>query len=733
MALPRTRSNKETNLLLSKEGVDLAGLEYEVSQIRQELNAIVLNPATVVVPPSVNQLRNGSYSHSWASWFDTGLTANTNRECFPWYSQPVVDTQPMISNNTADGNYNISWTTANVDTGTSTIDLVSAHWLITGTPIRLTTTGGLPSPLVINTTYYVIAASTTTIQVASSVANALAGTEITLTTQGGLSNLEFNYTLKQEVSTIYSDVFSDWDWVTGTARLNGETDVSTYFSPTTVDPSYSFYAGITCVRANEYITCSEDVRIGAGLYAKSTAKAGWDWVYGAFTPTAEVFNGSDTSTTSRDYVVHAITDRGFTVQSPPITVATAPSDANFTSGGRVVISWPQVLNYGIISYDIYRNTGGTYLLLESIVTGQLTYIDNNVGTSAVGYPSATFDELVAFTATQQGTIQSLSYSGDPLVTQWGTIPYAIRVPYNYDKSDTILGFQYWLRFYLTGQNANGRLDLQMDDGAIDNNDVVLTSAAAQFSSTDPNMVGLDITLTDASGNTLDSTITTINSATELEIDDSWDFATATDVTIYIHGGAPSHPILMDLTFLDYRAGTGFAPNNEDISPDRGVPPVQPNGSTQGGSGSGGSGSDGIIRCVSWEENVLTENGVVLGRDLTKGMILPNGYGSVNKIHEVKYGLADIWLIETQNGVQLQCTLTKQIYVSKKKKKRVDKLKVGDIILTSMDGKIVPSPIRLKTKIQTKVPVVQIGLKPDDHFLAGQNGFVVCSNSKPVVV
>lgn len=731
--LPRTRSNKQTNLLISQGGVELSDLEYEVSQIRQELNAIVLNPATVVVPPSVNQLRNGSYSHSWASWFDTGLTANTNRECFPWYSQPVVDAQPMISNNTADGNYNISWTTANVNTGTSTIDLVTAHWLITGTPIRLTTTGGLPSPLVINTTYYVIAASTTTIQVALSVANALAGTEITLTTQGGLSNLEFNYTLKQEVSTIYSDVFSDWDWVTGTARLNGDTDVSTYFSPTTVDPSYSFYAGITCVRANEYITCSEDVRIGAGLYAKSTAKAGWDWVYGAFTPTAEVFNGTTVTTTSRDYVVHAITDRGFTVQSPPITVATAPSDANFTSGGRVVISWQQVLNYGIISYDIYRNTGGTYLLLESIVTGQLTYIDNNVGTSAVGYPSADFDELVAFTATQQGTIQSLSYSGDPLVNQWGTIPYAIRVPYNYDKSDTILGFQYWLRFYITGQNANGRLDLQVTDGSVELNSADVTSAAGQFSSTDPNMVGLDITITDSSGNTLDTTIAAVNSATAIELTDVWPDADATDVTVYIHGGAPSHPILMDLTFLDYRAGTGFAPNNEDISPDRGVPPVQPNGSTQGGSGSGGGDSDGIIRCVSWEENVLTENGVVLGRDLTKGMLLPNGYGSVNKIHEVKYGLADIWLIETQNGVQLQCTLTKQIYVSKKKKKRVDKLKVGDIILTSMDGKVVPSPIRLKTKIQTKVPVVQIGLKPDDHFLAGQNGFIVCSNSKPVVV
>lgn len=730
MVLPNTRSNKQTNLLLSSEGVAMDDLVLEVSNLRQQFDALVLNPATVVVPPSVNQMRNGSYSHSWASWYNTGLTNNTNLECFPWYSQPTTASQPMLTGNAYDGNNIIVYNAANVNTGTDTIDLVAAHWMITGTPIRFTTAGTLPSPIVINTTYYVIAVSSTTIQVASSLANAIAGTEIDLTTAGtGNSTVNFSYALKESLNTTYSSFFSDWDWVSGTARLNGVTDVSAPFSTLTVDPSYSYFAGITCVRATEYITCSPDVRIGVGIYANSTAKAGWDWVYGPFTPTAEVFNGTDTSTTSRDYVIHAITDRGFTVQSPPITVATAPSTANFASGGRVVISWPQVLNYGITSYDIYRNTGGTYLKLVSIVTGQLTYIDNDVGTAAAGYPSATFDELVAFTATQEGTVQALSYSGDPLVNQWGTIPFAIRVPYNYDKSDTILAYSYWIRFYITGQNANGRLDLQVDDGVVTLSDATLTSAAGQFSSTDPNMTGLDITVTSGS-NVHTTTIASVTSATEIELTDAWPYASATDCTVYIEGGAPSHPILMDLTFLDYRAGTGFAPNSEDISPSRGIPPVQPNGSTQGGSGSGGSGGDGGIRCVSWEENVLTENGVVLGRDLTKGMRLPNGYGSLNQIHEVRYGLADIWLVEAENGVQLQCTLSKQIYTSKTKKKRVDKLKIGDIILTYMDGEIVPSPTRLKAKIQTKAPVVQIGLKPDEHFLAGQNGFVVVSNLKP---
>ncbi len=729
----RTRSNKQVNLLLSQEGVELSDLQNSVSQLRQDLDSIITNPATVVVPPSVNQLRNGSYSHSWASWYNTGLTNNTNLECFPWFSQPVAASQPMQAGNAYDGNIVLTYNAANVNTGTDIIDVVAPpHWMITGTPIRFTTAGTLPSPIVINTTYYVIVVTTTSIRVATSLANAIAGTYLDLTTQGtGNSTLNWSYALKESLNTTYASMFGDWDWVTGTARLNGNTDVSSYFSTTTVDPSYSYFAGITCVKANQYITCDSDVRIATGLYAESTAKAGWDWVYGAFTPTAEVFDGTVPGTTSRDYVVHAITDRGFTVQSPPITVATAPDTANFNSGGRVVISWPQVLNYGITSYDIYRNTGGTYLKLVSIVTGQLTYIDNNVGTSAAGYPAADFDELVAFTATQQGTIQALSYSGDPLVNQWGTIPFAIRVPYNYDKGDTVLTSKYWIRFYLTGLSAGGRLDLEMTDGVMNNGSGVLTSAAGQFSNSDPDMAGEGLTVDVTDGtNTLTTTITTYTSATEVILDDVWPYASATDLTIYIYGGAPSHPLLMDLTFLDFRAGTGFAPNNEDISPSRGIPPVTPNGSTQGGSGSGGGGSDGGVRCISFDENVLTDKGIVIGRDLKNGMMLPNGYGGVNQIHEVKYGLADIWLFETENGVQLQCTLTKQIFTSKKKKKLASKLNVGDSIVTCVDGVVADSPITLKRKIKTRVPVVQIGLKPDEHFLAGQNGFVVVSNNKP---
>lgn len=726
---PVTRTNKVTNLLLSQEGVDLDDLFDQVQQIQGLVNGIVTTPTIdPTIPSSVNQIRDGSYSHSWASWNNTGATDNTNLEGFPWYSQPLTTGQPMSKSNSADGDSFLSF--YSVDTSTDTLDFLTATHIITGTLVYFIT-GSLPSPLVTNTPYYAIAVSSSTIQVATTLANALAGIPINLTTTGaGGGTMQWNYTLKQALNTHYSAYFADWDWPTGTARFNNFTDISTYFSPTTLNPSYSYFAGITCVKANAYVACDENVRIAAGLYAHSTAKAGWDWVYGPFGVTADVINGTDTSTTSRDYIVHAITDRGFTVQSTVLTVATAPSDLNFASGGVVVLDWPQVLNYGITSYDIYRKTGAVYEKLVSIGTGQLEYIDNNVGTVVGGYPSYTFNELVAFTATQQGAIEALSYSGDPLVNQWATIPFAIRTPFNYDKSDTILSDSYWLRFYITGQNANGRLDFQVTDGVATNGSANITSAVAQFSTTDPNMAGLSVDVTDSLGNVLSTTISSVGSTSGIILAATWPYANATDVTVYVYGGAISHPILMDLVFLDFRAGTGFAPNSEDISPLRGIPPVRPNGSTQGGSGSGGSGGDGFPTCISFEENVETVNGIVLGKDLKKGMMLPNGYGTVNRIDEVKYALANIWRIETENGVTLHCTLSKQIFTSQKRKKALAKLNVGDKILTCIDDEIISSAIKSKIKIKDKAPVVQIGLSPDEHFLAGQNGSVVVSNNKP---
>jgi hypothetical protein len=78
--------------------------------------------------------------------------------------------------------------TANLGTVTITsanpgVVTLSAHGLSTGSCIELTTTGTLPTNLSANTNYYVIYVNTTTFRLATSAANAIAGTAID--TSGG--------------------------------------------------------------------------------------------------------------------------------------------------------------------------------------------------------------------------------------------------------------------------------------------------------------------------------------------------------------------------------------------------------------------------------------------------------------------------------------------------------------------------------------------------------------------
>lgn len=73
-----------------------------------------------------------------------------------------------------------------VDTGTNIITVNPIVTYVTGDKVKFYLTGSntLPSPLVIDTVYYVIAVSSTTIKLATTAANATAGTAIDITTTG---------------------------------------------------------------------------------------------------------------------------------------------------------------------------------------------------------------------------------------------------------------------------------------------------------------------------------------------------------------------------------------------------------------------------------------------------------------------------------------------------------------------------------------------------------------------
>jgi len=80
--------------------------------------------------------------------------------------------------------YQLNFATGAVNTSTDIITLSDASQFPTGTTIKFASTGTLPAPLAVGTTYYSIYMSPTTIKVASSLANAQAGIGIDITATG---------------------------------------------------------------------------------------------------------------------------------------------------------------------------------------------------------------------------------------------------------------------------------------------------------------------------------------------------------------------------------------------------------------------------------------------------------------------------------------------------------------------------------------------------------------------
>jgi microcystin-dependent protein len=93
------------------------------------------------------------------------------------------------------GTFIATFASTDVNATTDVITVPSNNSLYTGKPVVLTGTGVAPTGLAFSTTYYVINVSATTIKLATSVANAVAGTAIDITGAGsGTNTLTVSYT-----------------------------------------------------------------------------------------------------------------------------------------------------------------------------------------------------------------------------------------------------------------------------------------------------------------------------------------------------------------------------------------------------------------------------------------------------------------------------------------------------------------------------------------------------------
>lgn len=700
-----------------------------------------------VTPQAVNQIYNGSYTHSVDSWDNTMAADDSRYECFYWFSHPREDGQPMYPNTTVTGPATVTFVNADFTPPTEEITLTN-HPFSTGVAVVITSSaaGGdpaphVPTPLVDGDTYYVIRVDENTIKLASTPANAELGTAITLTAAMGgayTATLSFNYTLKEATHALYSPAFSDWSWTgdsAGAARFQGDTTIDAIIPGVNIQPGYTYYGVFNVVKQNAYITAAADERIFCGLYANQVGGTVWDWIRAPFTVTATVLGTAMGG--AIEYRILARTDRGFSILSDVTTVATGPTDAEFTAGSVVFLQWKSVLSYGAQTYEIWRKRGGVYRLLQVITTGITQTLDNNSFTSTTsgGWPTGDFNYLVAYTATIPNVIDSLPYSGDPLNPQWATIPFTLKVPQNYDMSATDLESKQWLRWGFSG--VTGNLDLKVYPCTVANGNKTVLNTLGLFSTTNPDMTGLTVTITSKGETPFTSTIDVVNSPVSVDLVGGLTFDSETAVMTISHG-APDHAVWVDLAHLSWVQGAAFSPAAADIDPARGIPPVAPNGTTQGGGGVGQQGGtiDGQPVCLYEEEMVQMADGTEKRAiDLTVGDKLSDGHGLTNTISKRSLGISDVWLLITEDGVTLKATDSKQIFVPEEcVKKRLSSLDKGDKIYTQINGVLQESVIMAKHLLLKDQIVVQIGLTPTESFLAGGGtGKVLVSNQKPILI
>lgn len=177
---------------LTVTAVDKANSRFSFSPANQAVSmANVDVPNNIITVATTSHLPTGTpVQISSTSGVPGGLTAGVT-----YYVINVSGTTIKLATTALNATNNVpvditstgatqTFATSAVDTATEIITLASTSTLSTGMPIVFTSTTTVPAGLTSGTVYYAIVLSSTTIKVATSVANAEAGTAVNITSQG---------------------------------------------------------------------------------------------------------------------------------------------------------------------------------------------------------------------------------------------------------------------------------------------------------------------------------------------------------------------------------------------------------------------------------------------------------------------------------------------------------------------------------------------------------------------
>lgn len=156
------------------------------------------------------------------------ITGTTNSTAFSLDGAMMVAVQCSVDVNTPS---NKTFASTAVNTGNENITITS-HGYPTGLKVQVSNPGTLPTGITALTDYFVISIDTNTIQLASSLANALAGTPINITAQGsGTNTVEVTALAGANVRLqVSNDASSPTIWSDLTSATNITVDGVVYLS-----------------------------------------------------------------------------------------------------------------------------------------------------------------------------------------------------------------------------------------------------------------------------------------------------------------------------------------------------------------------------------------------------------------------------------------------------------------------------------------------------------------------
>lgn len=723
--------------LQAADATNISALGQAVIALQTTINGILSVQANSPAAPVAALLWDSDLSHSNFTWYEISGTpsGDKNEECAFFYSH----TKPSTAQNFT------------VITTNDQIPLPD-HDYETGCAIDFFDHGGgetLPTGLAFSTTYFVYALDANTVQLATDVALAQAGTpdvSITAATGSGthtvqqvlIATTSYTSAKNNELKTIahstFNPYFSKWDAPHGQGDMTTTTTIDTPLPSNMVDATVNLARiSLIAARANQYIEIPNADLFGAGLWDNTSGQR--CFLTGSIGFSASLVG--TTGSTERRFRVYYQSDRGYSLLSDEVTILNGLADGLMDDLNYIQMSWlQQAGQLQVEIYEHYDPSGVNEYRLVATVSSATSFIYEGDYLSVVsGYPTPTETTRTATFFTETEDMSDLAING--IAPQWDTVNFPTLVPNNYNKANTTN--RQWLRLWQTVAaniyiNGNvigdGSDTIAIPDGIINTAAFasggygtgatsLYTNLAVQLYDQDDVYIGLfDI-------------IDTISN-TSLQL--SHGIPAYVNYKLRIIGGG-FHGIIIDKIHLGFQQNTSWAPNANDV---RVLQPVaSPTSSTQGGVGNGGSGG-GVNTCIAAATPVKQLSGEWVPIAENKIGVLWSSDGvTPNQLCKLRPGFEAVRCVRTENNIEILATDT-EAFITPTGKHYLRNLRVGDEVWTDLDNRRVISKLAEISELLPQQIVITPSLSGNHLFIAGEykgkrdilGGFVL-SNEKPL--